>query len=303
MKDVQARWVLAQQEPGLQWWSEEVDKEGRRIVATFMDAIKGVNKDVIDVAEAFTDGRQIIILVGETHSDASPEEARVLTKALSDIRNKSTVYVEQPEHPHSKCFDGNSPVGLICRLGRVHKVHKIDLRVDALYDIKWVLKEELELERGSRDRLHYLLKSYCDMLTLYSSNVETRVHLNVTKTTAADPRFVKKYQLLKDELKSFLQGIHFGIHSMHKQIQAIDRLIHTGGSGSRIRDELRGLLNRWDKFVFPLTCGLDIHFLSDVFRRNRQISILFTGSAHVRRMHDVLLSQQEYRWEKLDFGY
>ena len=275
--DVQTRRVLAQQDK----WSEKVDKEGRRIVATFMDAIKGVNKDVIDVAEAFTDGRQIIILVGETHSYASPEEERVLTNALSYIRNKSTVYVEQ--QPHLECFDGNSPVSVICRLDGVHK---IDLRVNALYDIKWVL--EKELERENRNILHYLLKSYCDMLTLYSSNIETRVHLNITKTTATDPRFVEthQFQLLKDELKSFLQGIH----SMQRRLRRLDR---TG---------LRDLLNHWDEFVFPLTCGVDTHFLSHVFRRDRQISILFIGSAHVRRMHDVLLSQ-EYRWEKLDFGY
>ena len=68
--------------------------------------------------------------------------------------------------------------------------------------------------------------------------------------------------------------------------------------GSRqIKDgkQLQMFLRNLHENLFSLSIGLDVLFLADVFTQDADVCVLFVGSAHVRRMHDVFAADPHWR--------
>ena len=249
----------------------------------------GFHENIVDTISIASDGRQIIVLIGELHEQISTIQAESLIAHLQKLSNTLkerhqiiNVYTEAPryestswetlEKTRKSCNESLlTPSSAVCRHWK--EVHSVDPRVMALYDLLYALSDATYTI--TPEAKFFLMNSvYWDMLTLYNeyvrSEVESRLH-----------RLSQRHRsLVSQQLLTFNDGI--------EQIRANIKSIKT-------EEECKTFLSNLHENLFSLSIGLDVLFLADVFIQHAAVSVLFVGSGHVRRMHDVFAADRHWR--------
>lgn len=271
---------------------------------------KGLNfhDDIIDAISIASNGQQLIVLVGETHGGIDKRQAEGLIAHIQELSDKlknqhqmtSRVYTEAPRYESPSwyssekvnvCNDNRlTPSSAVCHDWK--EVRRVDPRVFGLYDLPHVLlKEPTDTEeatpiaakdavralRQEAAELRYVLINnvFWDMLTLYYEYVRSEVTCQLARLNRHD-----HWSLVSQQLSEFNDGIE----NIREKIRSIE-------DGQQLQMFLRNLHEN----LFSLSIGLDVLFLADVFTQDADVCVLFVGSAHVRRMHDVFAADPHWR--------
>ena len=262
------------------WWSLDQDIAASSVVH---DAVSDIQiTPAVDKVVALTDGRHIVVLIGETHAPTSWGAATWLRRLAARLPQTPTVYVEQPstradEHGEAwgdapSCPDGHAPTAQICRdwSGARH----IDPRNESVYTFLNFIREladSPELSRQQKGSWTYdlLTTHYWNILTLFYDSVRATVKANVVRS--------EEDAILSQLIHASMKEFQASIKHVRDVIKSVDSL-----------DKLRGVLDQQELLLFGLGRAIEIAFLSDVLYRDRQVSVMFVGSAHVRSLrHDM----------------
>jgi len=227
-----------------------------------------------------TDGRQIVVLIGEEdHAEGTLWNPVAFTKHLkSQIVGNARFYTEQPmlhKDEHGSEWAAEPPIDVNSKISVMHKMRNravhIDPRLPILYELWEDMREKATLARKMREQggqsffpQIYLTSFYWDILSYYYEFVRSTVKGNMRAAIDA----FESTKLVKNEMVSFANAVK-SLRGAIRNVNSLDALIE--------------LLN--DKELqFDLTRGLDVVFLSDIYKKDKAVNVLFVGSAHVRRM-------------------
>lgn len=227
----------------------------------------------LDHIVVLTQGPRRILLIGESHADTEWDPMPLLRRLHQDAASL-VVYVEQPLS--GVCNEsGNSPAAKVCRAeGAELAIRHIDPRPGGLYELTQLIREEAyaaiqRRERGTVDveagkRLYWLVHFiFVDFVALYCDFVLATV-------AQVSPRH--------DVTESMLDDLKNGVAMIHREI---GRLQNSGDAGD--------VLEFFDgPALQALMYGLDAVFVAMAMASAAEVSVLFAGSAHTRRLAELL---------------
>ena len=243
--------------PDDDWWNEESDARAQRAVQKFIDdVVKSTEESAVDFVATAYNGRNVIVLVGESHEDSAWKPEKALEELDQSIEGKASRYTETlatyDASSDAMCSTRDAPSARVCRHGGARKV---DPRTPVLYEFWDHMTRKQPVEFND-------LEFYKDIMTLYFNAVRATVKANIVRMHDD-----QQAALIETLMNDFTNGVARIRNSFHEARSAADiRSINIG----------------------ELAHGLDVVLMSDILYRDRQVNVVFSGSAHARHLVDRL---------------